>query len=233
MKSLTLPLVLICLMTVTLSAQLKIGIGGGVLTSSLYDSDNSSAKKNESASLSSRESARSFQFTLPVQYQFNTYFSLQAEVSYQRMIFQTRYLSTVPTQSISLSDYTETYSINYFYTSALARLSTGGKKFALFLIGGPSLGRRGSGSRLITEYIYYSDRTPYEQQRGKSLKASELPFESTDYGIIYGGGISLGLPHYDISLDARKYRSMIQVSQENALSIATWSLNTSVFFTLK
>jgi len=232
MKTLQLTFAFICYFTLHASAQFHFGLSGGMLFSGLKGGEHTEEKDIISASFTRHESQRSFQFALPVGYQVNKHLSVIGEASYQRMVLSTVSLSAAPTPAISLNESNTIYSINYCYLSALMRLSTGGNKFSIFVQGGPSWGFRGNGSRLIVEKTVYSNNETYDHNRGKSLKSSELPFHSREFGYLLGGGIKVGLPYYDFIIDSRRYQSISPASPEQAHHISTWSLNATVLFTL-
>lgn len=217
----------------TLFAQLQVGFGGGILMSGV---ESYSTQEGGSAILPSQttyESRPGFQFHLPVQYKFSKYFALQTELSYMRHAYSSRERGSLPDQFVQLFDNETLYRNNVWSGSMLARLSTGGSLVSLHLVAGPTLGFMTTGNKEMDRSIVYMDGSSDRFSMARSYDVSESNFNQNLFGLTYGGGLTFGLPHYDLVLEARQFRAFDNMRIDQNIRMSNWSVNATILFTIK
>ncbi len=224
-----------CLALPLAQAQVSVGFSGGPVQSGFHALYQGSRGGHQTAVETQFDTERSFQFNMPVAIRFHRYFSLQPELSYQRFAANIRSRYVYGDQMIRLRDEEQRIRLNYFYGSLLGKISLGGPAFAIHFTGGPAIGYTPGGNSETTEHIYYPDGSREQGWYADNFSIGESDFRSWDYGWTYGGGVTIGLPHYQVTLEARRYEAVSTVGTTAGYRLRneSWSLLAGVLFPIR
>jgi hypothetical protein len=226
-------LVSLCFATYTYAQRLHVGIQGGPLFSAVEPFQTGLTGSQSPTGGTTYDGGTGFHFTIPVAFHINRFFAIRPEFSYQR--FEFHEISGAAFGNVGIT-YLETHSrhrLNMVHGNLLGKISTGGEKFALYLVGGPSIGAITSGNTEREEKAIYANGSNETVRSARSFEIEDSQFNSKYRGWVYGGGISIGLPYYAVQIEARKYTSTTSVYTEENLRVNAWSLNLGVSFPIR
>lgn len=212
--------------------QFQLGFYGGPLMSNVIERNPSDGGTTLPFATVNYRPLMGFHFSIPVAYQFNDHFAVQMEAGYQRFSYIKDQTVSIPEQYISRIDLEQRNRINYFITSVLGKLSTGGSQFELHVIAGPTVGFSGSGNVESTEVVSYLDNSTYEQWSANTFSSEESVYNKSDFGLTIGVGAALPLPYYKVFLEARQYQSFTSLISTENIKMSNWSMNLGVLFPL-
>ena len=233
MRTIITYVVLALILPVSAFSQFHIGFSGGLVQSHVKVQNDATTGTGVPVQDLSYLPQTGFQFSLPVAYKFNPYLSVQSELAYQRFSYLRKQGLSIPEQYIGRMEEDVRVRLNYVYTNLLAKISTGGQKFSMHLLVGPSLGFAGSGNMEISESITYLDNSQVQNWRAKSFSKSESIYNNREYGLVYGAGIELGLPYYKVFVEGRRYQSFSTFNPSENLIISSTNLQVGVLFPIR
>ncbi len=174
---------------------------------------------NDNAMSVSNTGGTGFQFNLPVQYSISRFFAVQAEIGYQRQVAGLERSFTTNDQFIKKYTTIDRYQMNQFQSSLLLKISTGGSKFQLYGIAGPSMSFFMGGNKERTEISEYQDGDMEDHWFANPINAQEENIQSGVFSITGGIGANIILPHYTVFLEGRQ-----SFGSKNTMSTPTESV---------
>lgn len=145
-----------------------------------------------------------FQFNLPVQYSFSKYIAFQPEIGYQRQVAGIERSYSTNDQFLKSFTTRDRYQMNQFQSSFLLKISTGGSKFQLYGIAGPSMSFFTGGNKERTEISEYQNGVMDEYWSANPINAEKENFQSGVFSFTGGIGANIVLPAYTVFVEGRQ-----------------------------
>lgn len=130
-----------------------------------------------------------------VAYQFSPLFSLQGEITYVQKGTELSFEENILGQEIAG---TSTISVNYFEFAPLAKFTFGDGMVGAFVQAGPSIGYGLNGELKSTSSFNGETETETED-----LDFEDDEFSRTDFGAIFGAGVTFNLGTVNLFVDGR------------------------------
>ncbi|MBK7425877.1 MAG: PorT family protein [Saprospiraceae bacterium] len=197
------------------SAQWQLGISGGPVMGN-FNVFRSSDDSPIASTAVSTTPGTGFQFNMPVQYSISKYIAVQAEIGYQRQVAGIN--RTYYTKDQLLRKYTteDRYQMNQFQSSLLLKISTGGSKFQLYGMAGPSMSYFLGGNKERTEISEYQGAEMDNHWYASPIDARNENMQKGVFSFTGGIGMNIILPAYTVFVEGRQ-----SFGTKNAMSTPT------------
>jgi hypothetical protein len=186
------------------TAQWQLGISGGPVMGNFNVFRNSDNGKSPVITTVSATAGTGFQFNLPVQYSISRFIGIQAEMGYQRQIAGINRSYATNDQILKTYTTEDRYQMNQFQSSLLLKINTGGSKFQLYGMAGPSMSYFLSGNKERREISEYQKGEMDEHWFANPINVEDENIRREIFSLTGGIGANIILPAYTVFVEGRQ-----------------------------